>query len=77
MLRFAIGSIFGLLLVPLLVLGWLKMGHPPVAVADGQLPFERQIVNVPMHARIESEMPKSVPPQPSAAGFLPGAQIDP
>jgi thiosulfate dehydrogenase len=75
MLRFAIGLIVGLLLVPLFVLGWLKMGHPPVAVADGQLPFERQIVNVPMHSRIESEMPKSVPLQPSDAAFLAGAQI--
>jgi mono/diheme cytochrome c family protein len=75
MLRFAIGLIVGLLLFPLLVLGWLKMGHPPVAVADGQLPFERQIVKVPMNSRIESEMPKSVPLQPSAADFLVGAQI--
>src|SRR6516162_6962824 len=75
MIRFVIGIVLGLVLAPLIVLGWLKVGHPPVAVADNQLPFERQIVNVPMRARIDSEMPKSSPMQPAAADFLAGAQI--
>jgi thiosulfate dehydrogenase len=75
MLRFLIGLIVGLVLVPLTVMGWFKVGHPPVAVADSQLPFERQIVNVPMHARIDSEMPKSAPTQPTAEDYLAGAQI--
>lgn len=75
MIRILLGIVIGLVLAPLLVLGWFKVGHPPVAVADGQLPFERQIVNVPMHARIESEMPKSAPIEPTAADFLAGAQV--
>lgn len=75
MVRFVIGLVVGLALTPLVVLGWLKVGHPPVAVADEQLPFERQIVNMPMHARIESEMPRLSPIQPTADNFLAGAQI--
>lgn len=75
MFRLLIGIVIGLVLAPLAVMGWLKVGHPPVAVADSQLPFERQIVNVPMHARIVSEMPKSAPMQPTAADFLAGAQV--
>ena len=75
MVRFVIGLVIGLGLAPLVVLGWLKLGHPPVAVADGQLPFERQIVNMPMRARIESEMPRLAPLQATADNFLAGAQI--
>lgn len=75
MLRFIIGIVIGLVLAPLIVMGWLKFGHPPVAVADPMLPFEQQIVRVPMRARINSEMPKSAPIQPAAADFLAGAQV--
>jgi mono/diheme cytochrome c family protein len=75
MIRFVVGLILGLVLAPLIILGWFKFGHPPVAVSDPQLPFERQIVNVPMHARIESQMPKSAPAQPTESDFVAGAQI--
>ena len=75
MFRFLIGIVIGLVLAPLVVLGWFKVGHPPVAVADKPLPLEQQIVNVPMHARINAEMPKSAPMQPTAADFLAGAQV--
>jgi len=73
--RLLFGIVIGLVLAPVIVMGWFKMGHPPVAVADSELPFERQIVNVPMHARIESEMPKSAPLEPTAENFLAGAQV--
>jgi thiosulfate dehydrogenase len=75
MLRLLLGIVIGLVLAPLIVLGWFKFGHPPVAVADSQLPFEKQIVNVPMHTRIVSEMPKSAPIQPTGQDFLAGAQV--
>jgi thiosulfate dehydrogenase len=34
---------------------YLKLGPLPVAVADKQLPFEKQIVRLPLDARIERE----------------------
>jgi len=75
MVRILLGVVLGIILVPLVVMGWLKFGHPPVAVTDSQLPFERQIVGVPMHARIDSEMVKTPPIQPDEATLVAGAQI--
>ena len=43
MLRILLGVVIGVVLVPLAVMGWFKFGHPPVAVADKPLPFERNI----------------------------------
>ena len=39
--RTLLGIILGVLLTPLAVMGWFHWGHPPVAVADKPLPFER------------------------------------
>jgi len=75
MLRFLLGLIIGIVLVPLAVMGWFKVGHPPVAVADKPLPFERNIVSVPMHARIDSELVKTPPIQADEAAFVAGAKI--
>ena len=61
--------------MPLAVYGWFNTGHPPVAVADSPFPFERQIVNVPLNKRIDAEMTKSPPIEPTAENFLAGAQV--
>ena len=73
--RILFGIFIGIVLVPLAVLGWLKFGHPPVAVADAPLPFERQIVGVPLGARIDKEMIKTPPIQPDEANLVAGAEI--
>ena len=73
--RFLLGILLGILLVPAVVYGWFKFGHPPVAVADPPLPFERQITHVPLHARIDAEMPKAVPIQPDETNLVAGAGI--
>ena len=75
MMRILMGVVLGLVLAPLAVMGWFKLGHPPVAVADAPLPLEQQIVNVPMHARIDREAPGSAPIQPSEDNFLAGAEV--
>ena len=38
---------------------YFKWGHPPVATADKPFPFEAQIVQVPLNARIDREMQKA------------------
>lgn len=55
-LKFFLGFIFAF--VVLFVGAWiyLKYGEPPVAVADAPFPFEKQIVKVPLHARIDRQM---------------------
>jgi thiosulfate dehydrogenase len=73
--RFLVGLILGVLLIPAVVYGWFKFGHPPVAVADAPLPFERQITHLPLHARMDSEMVKTAPIQADENNLVAGAQI--
>lgn len=73
--RFVSGLIIGIVLVPLGVFAWFHWGNPPVAVADHPLPFEKQITSVPLHARIDREMVKAPPVQPTDDNLIAGAQI--
>lgn len=75
MLKFLLGLLLGLLVLPAGAYVWLRYGHPPVAVTDPQLPFEKQIVQVPLHARIDREMPKHPGLDASPANLLLGAQV--
>ena len=75
MMRFVLGLLVGLLLVPVGVFAYLKYGSPPVATADPAMPFEKQIVAVPLQARIHREMSKSVPIAADAATFAAGAAV--
>ena len=68
-MRFLLGLILGLLVIPVWALLYFHFGHPPVAVADQSLPMERDIVHVPMHARIDKEMPASAPIEASATNL--------
>ncbi len=72
---FILGLLIGLVTLPLAGWIWLHQGHPPVAVTDPQLPFEHQLVNIPLHARIRDEMPKRAAMDPSPANLLLGAQV--
>ena len=73
--RVILGILLGIVLVPILVLGWLRYGHVPVAVADPPLPQERLLTGVPLHARIHSEMVKTPPIQADEANLVAGAEI--
>jgi thiosulfate dehydrogenase len=72
---FIFGLIIGLIAVPLAIFLYFRIGHPPVAVADQPFLLERQIVHVPLHARIEKEMPKKAPLSPSETNLMIGAHI--
>lgn len=75
MIRFLLGLVIGVLLVPLAVLAWFHFGTVPVAVADPPLPQERLITSVPLEARIDREMIKNPPIQANEATFVAGAHI--
>ena len=75
MKSFLLGLILGLIALPAAAYVYFRTGHPPVAVADKPFPMEKQIVRVPMDARIESEMPGTAPIQPSTANLESGARI--
>jgi len=70
-----LGIAIGLVLFPLAALAYLKLGTPPVAAADRAFPFERQLVGIPLQARIEREMPKSVPIAADDPTFQAGVTI--
>jgi|HubBroStandDraft_4_1064222.scaffolds.fasta_scaffold239639_1 thiosulfate dehydrogenase len=74
-MRFLVGLILGLLILPVWGLIYFHFGHPPVAVADAPFPLERQIVKMPLHERIDKEMPASAPTEASATSLTAGAQI--
>jgi thiosulfate dehydrogenase len=75
MKKFLLGLLIGVLLVPAAGYAFLRFGNPPVATADPAMPLERQIVRVPLGARIRREMP-DVPAIPTdEAAFAAGATL--
>lgn len=74
-MRFVFGLIVGLLILPICVFVYFRVGHPPVAVADKPFLLEKQIVRVPLQARIDKEMPRSAPIEASEANLAAGAQV--
>jgi thiosulfate dehydrogenase len=75
MVRFLLGLIIGLLLLPVGAYLWFTHGRPPVAAADKPLPLEEIITEVPLHARISREMPQKAPIEANEATFVAGARI--
>jgi thiosulfate dehydrogenase len=74
-MRFLLGLILGLLVLPVWAVLYFHFGHPPVAVADASFLMERDIVHVPLHARIDKEMPARAPIEASATNLTAGARI--
>jgi len=69
-----LGIVFGTVTLVAGTFLYLKFGPPPVAVADSPFPYERQIVKIPLRARIAREM-KDPPFQASEEVFASGARI--
>jgi cytochrome c1 len=73
--RILLGILIGVLVVPLVVVGWFWFGHVPVAVADAPLPHERSLVAIPLHSRIHREMIKKVPILVDEGDLVAGAHV--
>jgi thiosulfate dehydrogenase len=67
--------IAGLLVFGLGIFLYLRFGVPPVAVTDPAFPFEKQIVQLPLQARIHREMPSTSPVQPTPDNLVAGAAV--
>jgi mono/diheme cytochrome c family protein len=50
-------------------------GFAPVATSAPPMPFEQRLARLALHARIEKEMPKSVPIAADDANYLAGATL--
>jgi len=75
MLKFIVGLILGLIILPLF--GWLyfRFGYAPVATASSPMPFEKQLARMALHARIEKEAPKNTPIPASDENYAAGARV--
>jgi thiosulfate dehydrogenase len=72
---FFLGLILGLIAVPAVAWIYLQSDRVPVATADPPLPFESLIARRPLALRIQREMPKGVPLEPSVDNLENGAHI--
>jgi len=75
MVRIIFGVILGLVLSPLALAAWFYFGHPPVAVADKPLPYERQITHIALNSRVAHEQSGNAPIQADEDTFVAGARI--
>jgi thiosulfate dehydrogenase len=73
--RLILGVVIGIILVPLAVLAYFKVGKLPVAVSDPPFPSERLVTGAALEARIDREMVKNPPIQPSEDTFVAGAHV--
>ena len=75
MSKFLIGLVLGLIVVPVCVYFYFSSGSAPVATAATPMPFEKTLARMALHARMDKEMPKSVPIAADEAAFVAGAKI--
>ena len=71
---FVLGVVFALVVLVAGVWVYFRWGNPAVAVADRPFPFEKQIVRVPLGARIDREMTKP-PYAGSEENYVNGAMV--
>ncbi|HTZ59600.1 MAG TPA: cytochrome c [Acidobacteriaceae bacterium] len=74
-MKFLLGLVIGLLIVPIGIWIYLRAGSPPVATSDPALPFEEALVHIPLHVRIDREMVKTPPVEASPTNLQIGAHI--
>jgi mono/diheme cytochrome c family protein len=73
--KFIVGLLLGLALVPLGAYLYFTGGSAPVATTDSDMPFERFFAKKALHARIAKDVPKNVPIQANEANYLAGAEL--
>jgi mono/diheme cytochrome c family protein len=73
--KFILGLLLGLLIIPAAGLLYFRYGKVPVATADKPFPMEKQLVSVPLDARIGREAPKDAPFAASEDVFEGGATL--
>lgn len=75
MRKFLIGLILGLIAVPACVYFYFSSGKAPVATSAEPMPFEKTLARMALHARLDKEMPKSVPIAADEAAYVAGAKV--
>jgi thiosulfate dehydrogenase len=73
--KFMFGLIVGVILVPIIVYLYFMTGMAPVATTAPPMPFEKMFARMALHARMDKEVPKTVPIQADEANYISGAQL--
>jgi len=74
-MKFILGLIIGLLIVPAGTYLYFRLGYAPVATAEGPMPFETQIARTALKVRVEKESPKKTAIAVSPENLIAGAKI--
>jgi mono/diheme cytochrome c family protein len=73
--KFLFGLIFGLALLPVVVYFYFSKGIAPVATSAPPMPFEKTFARMALHARLDKEVPKTVPVSADEPNLAAGAQV--
>lgn len=72
--KFVFGLILGIILVPIIVYLYFLTGMAPVATTAPPMPFEKMFARMALQARMDKEVPKTVPIQVDESNLMAGAQ---
>ena len=75
MKAFIFGIIVALVATAAGIYFYFETGSAPVATSAQAMPFEKMLANKALHARVEKEMPKTVPIEANEATYAAGAQV--
>src|SRR5579864_8051320 len=75
MKTFLVGLVLGFVAVPAVVYFYFSSGSAPVATAAAPMPFEKMMARMALHARLDKEMPKTVPVTADEGAYAAGAQV--
>jgi thiosulfate dehydrogenase len=73
--KFILGLIIGLLAIPAGAWVYFHEGWAPAAATAQPMPFETSFAKADLHARIEREMPRSVPIAAGDPAYMAGAHV--
>ena len=74
-MKFIVGLIVGILIVPVGAWFYLRSGSAPVAASDPMLPFEKDLAHGALHARIAKEAPQRDVATFSTEDLVSGADV--
>ncbi|HTC93791.1 MAG TPA: cytochrome c [Terriglobales bacterium] len=74
-MKFLIGFILGLVVIPVGLYFYFSTGSVPVATSAQPMPFEKRMANMALDARVKKEAPSTVPIPANDANYIAGAQI--
>ncbi len=73
--KFIFGLILGPVLLAVAVVIYFVGGFAPVATSAQAMPFEKQMANAALNARVKKEMPKTVPLAADETTYMAGAEV--